>query len=149
MDILLAAIPIAPVARTADLLAVRVLAQDVGEAVIRLRAARQARGAQPLGLALAAARAVLLVEAQAGFCQQGIELFIRQLHLTSKHIVMSLIVARRGADQASAPAGSAHPAPRGKTGQQLGRRPAQRTKSRTRTFQFANYGQGIMLKKSK
>lgn len=94
MDILLAAIPIAPVARTADLLADRVLVQDVGEAVVRLRAARKARGVQPLGLAVAAARAVLLIEAQAGFCQQGIELFIRQLHTTSKHAVVPLIVAR-------------------------------------------------------
>ena len=40
---------------------------------LRLRAARQAHGTQPLGLAIAATRAVLLVEAQAGFCQQGIE----------------------------------------------------------------------------
>ena len=51
MAILLAAIPIASVARTADLLAGRVLVQDVGEAVIRLRAARQARG-MPLSLLL-------------------------------------------------------------------------------------------------
>lgn len=94
MDILLAAIPFAPVARTANLLADRVLVQDVGEAIIRLRAARQARGAQLLGLAIAAARAVLLVEAQAGFYQQGIEHLIRQLHTTSKHVVAPLIVAR-------------------------------------------------------
>lgn len=91
MDIFLAAIPIAPVARTANFLADRVLVQDVGEAVIRLRSARQARGTQPLGLAIAATRAVLLVEAQAGFCQQGIELFIRQLHMASKHVAVSLI----------------------------------------------------------
>lgn len=103
MDILLAAIPFAPVARTADLLADRVLAQDVGEAVIRLRAARQARGTQSLGLAVAAARTVLPIEAQAGFCQQGIELFIRQPHTTSKHVVAPLIVARCRSDQASAP----------------------------------------------
>lgn len=68
MAILLAAIPIASVARTVDLLAGRVLVQAVGEAVVRLRAARQARGTQSLGLAVAAARAVLLIEAQAGFC---------------------------------------------------------------------------------
>lgn len=37
MDILLAAIPFAPVARTANLLANRVLVQDVGETVVRPR----------------------------------------------------------------------------------------------------------------